>query len=361
MFPRTICSRALRASNVLQRAYSTARPQVLLMDDILLAHEDLKRLESRADIIRNETKDRAELIRAFESGGPYANIKGLYRHFGGARSIRVSGRFDPELVSKLPSSLRFIVHNGAGYDQLNVATADTALFLLIGAMRNFALAMGQLDAGVFNSQFPFREATDPAGTVLGIVGAGGIGQEFARKAAHALGVRVVYHNRNRLDAAKEAEGMPEGRPMEYVSSFEELLKISDAVSLNCPLTPATRHLMSTEQFKLMKPTAVLINTARGPVVDEQALVTALENGEIAGAGLDVYENEVRIYLHKPSVHPGLMALRGTKALLLPHVGTLSLQTQTSMEAACLRNLEHGLETGKLSYTVREQEGLDLRA
>lgn len=180
---------------------------------------------------------------------------------------------------------------------VNAATADTALFLLIGAMRNFALAIGQLDTGVFNSQFPFRLAADPEGGVLGIVGAGGIGQEFARKAAHALGMRVVYHNRRRLDPAKEADGMPAGCPMQYVQTLDELLEISDAVSLNCPLTPETRHLMSTEQFKRMKPTAVVINTARGPVVDEEALVAALENDMIAGVGLDVYENEVRVYLY----------------------------------------------------------------
>ena len=185
---------------------------------------------------------------------------------------------------------------------VNAATADTALFLLIGAMRNFALAIGQLDTGVFNSQFPFRLAADPEGGVLGIVGAGGIGQEFARKAAHALGMRVVYHNRRRLDPAKEADGMPAGCPMQYVQTLDELLEISDAVSLNCPLTPETRHLMSTEQFKRMKPTAVVINTARGPVVDEEALVAALENDMIAGVGLDVYENEVRVYLYLSLIH-----------------------------------------------------------
>ena len=271
---------------------------------------------------RNETRDRAELMRAFQPGGPYAQVRGMYRHFGGARSVRVSGRFDPELVAALPDSLRFIVHNGAGYDQrtslltvdipalsargiqvanvptvVNAATADTALFLLIGATRNFALAMGQLDAGKFNKQFPFRHAADPEGGVLGIIGAGGIGQELARKAANALGMRVVYHNRRRLDPAKEAHGMPADRPMEFVASLDELLEISDAVSVNCPLTPETRHILSTEQFKRMKRTAVLINTARGPVVDEAALVAALENDEISGAGLDVYENEVRIYLY----------------------------------------------------------------
>lgn len=322
---------------------------------------------------RNEAKTRDELIQAFAPGGKYANIRGMYRHFGGARSIRISGRFDEELVGALPESLKFIVHNGAGYDQLdipalsargiqaanvptvvNAATADTALFLLIGAMRRFPLAISQLHSGVFNQQFPFTSASDPEGKVLGIVGAGGIGQEFAQKAAHAFGMRVLYHNRRRRSEAQEQEGMPAGRPMTYVASLDELLEQSDAVSLNCPLTPETKHLISTPQFQRMKKTAVLINTARGPVVDEAALVHALEAGEIAGCGLDVYENE-------PAVHPKLLELASSKAMLLPHVGTLSLETQTNMEATCIRNLEHGLDTGALSYTVKEQEGLGLKA
>lgn len=233
---------------------------------------------------------------------------------------------------------------------VNEASADTALFLLIGAMRRFPLALAHLRAGSFNQQFPFRSAADPEGQVLGIVGAGGIGQALAKKAAHALGMRVLYHNRRQLSDEQETAGMPSGTRMTYCASLDELLAQSDAVSLNCPLTPETRHLISDAQFAKMKRTAVLINTARGPVVDEEALVRALEQETIAGAGLDVYE-------HEPKVGEALRALGETRALLLPHVGTLSLQTQTAMEAACIDNLLHGLATGKLRYTVREQEGI----
>lgn len=343
------------------------------MDDVQLAKKDLDRLSSHAEVLHNHTKSRDELIRAFAPGGPFAHVRGMYRHFGGARSIRVSGRFDPELVEALPNTLKFIVHNGAGYDQLDVpaltrrgiqvanvptvvneATADTALFLLLGALRQFPRAIGQMQEGHFNKHFSFMEASDPEGLTLGIVGAGGIGRTLARKVAHALGMHIVYHNRHRLSDELETQGMPEGTRMEYALSLDTLLGQSDVVSLHCPLTPQTRHMIGAAQFARMPSHAILINTSRGPVVDEAALVDALERGVIAGAGLDVYENE-------PEVHPGLLRLATSKAMLLPHVGTLSLQTQTDMEAVCLRNLEHGLSTGRLLFTVKEQEGLDMCA
>ncbi|PKI83561.1 glyoxylate reductase [Malassezia vespertilionis] len=378
MFPRILpTSRAARSLRThfdhARRMYSNETAQVLLMDDILLSANELARLETQAQVFRNQATNRAELIEAFRPGGPYANIQGLYRHFGGNRSIRISGRFDAELVNALPPSLKFIVHNGAGYDQLdigaltargiqasnvpvvtNAPTADTALFLLLGSLRRFPLAMAQLHKGVFNSEFPFTTASNPEGLVLGIVGAGGIGSELARKAANALGMRVIYHNRNRLANEREVVGMPAGLQMSYRATLKELLEESDAVSLHCPLTPETHHLIGAEQLKQMRPHAVLINTARGPVVDEAALVNALETDEIAGAGLDVYEEE-------PKIHPGLVALSETKALLVPHVGTLTLQTQTNMETACLRNLAHGLDTGALAFTVKEQAGLNMHA
>lgn len=237
---------------------------------------------------------------------------------------------------------------------VNEATADTALFLLLGALRQFPRAIGQMQAGKFNSQFSFRDASDPEGLTLGIVGAGGIGRTLARKAAHALGMHIVYHNRTRLSEELEMQGMPEGKRMEYALSLDSLLGQSDVVSLHCPLTPQTHHLIGAAQLARMPSHAILINTARGPIVDEAALVDALDRGVIAGAGLDVYEKE-------PEIHPGLMRLSTSNALLLPHVGTLTLQTQTDMEAVCLRNLEHGLQTGRLLYTVKEQEGLGLCA
>ena len=145
---------------------------------------------------------------------------------------------------------------------------------------------------------------------MGIVGAGGIGKSLAKKACLALDMQIIYHNRNRLSFEQEDE-MTEGSsvgPAQYVSSLEELLQRSDAVSLHCPLNEKTKHLIGAKQLELMQPHSVLINTARGPIIDEEALANALQNDQIAGVGLDVFENE-------PTIHPIL--LKHPRALLLP--------------------------------------------
>ncbi|CDR88109.1 related to 2-hydroxyacid dehydrogenase [Sporisorium scitamineum] len=347
---------------------SAGKPKVLLLDQIKLATSELSQLSKVADVVESTAKTRQELIEKFKSGGEYAQVVGIYRHFGGARSIKITGRFDAELVSQLPPSLRYIVHNGAGYDQLDVnaltdkniqasnvptavddATSDVALYLLLGALRRFPLAKAQMNKGEFNSKFSFLDARDPRGKTLGIVGAGGIGRAFAHKASHALGIKVIYHNRNQLSKDVESQAAKGG--MQYVKTLDELLRRSDVVSLHCPLTPATKGLIGRQQLEAMNKDAILINTARGPVVKEEELAEALEQGAIAGAGLDVFEAE-------PKIHPRLFALKDSKVELLPHVGTLTLETQTEMEAVCLRNLMQGLESGKLGFTVPEQKDVE---
>lgn len=216
-------------------------------------------------------------------------------------------------------------------------TADTATFLLLAVLRQFAKALNEARAGSFHKNLPL--SNNPTGKILGILGMGGIGRAFAQR-AKALGMTVQYHNRNRLSPDLE-------QGAKYVSR-DELLSTSDVVSLNLPLNAATKHTMSTAEFKAMKSSAILINTARGAVVDEPALIAALESGEIAGAGLDVYENE-------PTIPTQL--LQHPNAVCLPHIGTLSYETQKEMEAFCIRNLKAGLATGKLANVVPEQKGM----
>ena len=157
---------------------------------------------------------------------------------------------------------------------------------------------------------------------IGIVGMGDIGLAVARR-ARAFGMHVAYHNRRAVDPTTEAQLGATLLPL------SELLSTSDVVSLHCPYTPETHHLINRDSLGLMRPTSYLINTARGPIVDEAALVEALTNGVIAGAGLDVYENE-------PTVHPGLLHL--DNVALAPHLGSATEETRTEMALLAARNV-----------------------
>lgn len=245
---------------------------------------------------------------------------------------------DPEACSKRDPPL--LVSNVPAVP--DDATADTAMFLLLGAIRNFNISMYNLRQGDWRGKPVPALGHDPEEKVLGILGMGGIGRNIKKK-AEAFGMTTIYHNRKQLDP-KLADGA------EYVS-FEELLKRSDVLSLNLPSNPKTRHIISTEQFKAMKPTAVIINTARGAVIDEAALVEALEKKEIAGAGLDVFEEE-------PKIHPGLV--NNQNVILLPHMGTWTSETQHKMEAFVISNIESALTGKGLISMIPEQkeQGLD---
>jgi glyoxylate reductase len=162
---------------------------------------------------------------------------------------------------------------------------------------------------------------------VGIVGFGRIGQALARRAG-GFAMRVLYHDMGRPPAEVEQELAAEYRDL------EDLLRESDFVSLHVSLTPQTRHLIDAERLAMMKPTAVLVNTSRGPVIDEQALARALQQGQIFAAGLDVFERE-------PDVHPDLLACQN--AVLIPHLGSATVQTRLAMANLAVDNLLAGLE------------------
>ena len=198
---------------------------------------------------------------------------------------------------------------------LTEATADLAWALLLAVSRRVLEGDAMTRAGKFRGWAPELLLGVPVyGQTLGIVGAGRIGRAVARR-ARGFGMRILYHNRSRLAAEVEQE-----LGMAY-ASLDELLAESDFVSLHCPLSPETHHLIGAAELSKMKPTAVLINTARGPVVDEQALLTALRNKQIFGAGLDVYERE-------PMLTPGLADL--PNVILTPHIGTGDVRTRVAM-------------------------------
>jgi glyoxylate reductase len=205
---------------------------------------------------------------------------------------------------------------------LTEATADIAMALVLMATRR--LGEGER---VIRSEQPWQWGmfymlgSGIQGRQLGIIGMGDIGKALARR-AKAFGMTIAYSNRTPVSPQVEAELGAQ------FMSLDELLATSDVVSLNCPYSPATHHLISTAQLQAMKPSAFLVNTARGPIVDEAALVEALRSGQIAGAGLDVFENE-------PAVNPGLLAC--DNAVLIPHLGSATQETRAAMARLAAHN------------------------
>ena len=202
------------------------------------------------------------------------------------------------------------------------ATADIAFGLLLSVARNIAYGDKLFRAGVYpGSQSNHLAGAAVTGKTLGLVGFGRIGQAVGRR-ARGFEMKIIYTDLNRLPAAEEEKLGASYR------SLDDLLREADFVSLHPQLSPATRHLMSARQFALMKPTAFVINTSRGPVIDEAALVQALREKKIAGAGLDVYE-------HEPEVSPELTAM--PNVVLTPHLGSAVLELREGMAHVVVDN------------------------
>ena len=243
-------------------------------------------------------------------------------------------KIDDELLTAAGPQLKSVSNVAVGYNNIDVpacenrgvlvtntpgvlteATADIAMSLILMATRR--LGEGER---VIRAQEPWQWGMfymlgmGIQGRQLGIVGMGQIGIATARR-AKAFGMNIAYTRRTPLE-----DHVIEELDAKFMT-MDELIESSDVLSLHCPYSPATHHLMSENQFARMKKTAFLINTARGPIVDEAALVTALKSGEIAGAGLDVFENE-------PTVHPGLLEL--DNAVLIPHLGSATVETRAAM-------------------------------
>ncbi|EAA33211.1 hypothetical protein GE21DRAFT_5482 [Neurospora crassa] len=355
------------------------KPKILLLGTIEHAHEAWSRITSIADIIQPTSTDRTSFLSECASGA-FSSCLLAYRTFD---STTLTGPLDHDLISALPPSIKYICHVGAGYDAISIpactargirvsntpsavdeATADCALFLLLGAMRNFNAGMTALRRNEWRGGTTVEEeqtktikmpplGRDPRGKTLGILGMGGIGKCLARKVAGAFGMKVQYLNRKRdWEGEKELkEEQGGGSPrveVEWVETMEQLLGTSDVLSLNLPLNAETRHIISTKEFAMMKPGIVIINTARGAVMDEAALVEALESGQVQSVGLDVYENE-------PEIHPGLLA--NPNVMLVPHMGTWTVETETKMEEWAISNVQMAIEEGKLRSIVPEQRNM----
>ncbi|KAJ5450505.1 2-hydroxyacid dehydrogenase [Penicillium daleae] len=322
----------------------------LLIGGITHARKEWEALSSILTLKEFPSGTREEFIENCKSG-QYDDVVAIYRS---NTSNKYTGNFNEELLSVLPKSIRYICHNGAGYDNLDIpgctkrniavsstpvavnnATADVGIFLMIGALRQAYVPIAAIRAGTWQGATTIGQ--DPQGKVLGILGMGGIGREMATR-AKAFGMKIQYHNRTRLPAELEAGAT-------YVS-FDELLANSDVFSLNLALNPSTRHIIGATEFAKMKDGVVIVNTARGALIDENALVAALDSGKVRSAGLDVYEEE-------PKVHSGLLS--NPRVMLLPHIGTNTYETQKEMEILVLNNLKSGVEKGELITQVPEQK------
>jgi glyoxylate reductase len=252
----------------------------------------------------------------------------------------ITEHVDEELLAAAPK-LRIVATVSVGYDHINVVactrrkvvvtntpgvlddtTADLAWALLMAVARRVVEGDRWVRSGTWHGwDLDQLVGGDVHGKTLGIIGFGRIGRRVARRAL-GVAMRVLYAGRRRAPAEVEKELRAEFVDMDRV------LSESDFVSLHVPLLPETRHLISKASFARMKRSAYLINTTRGPVVDEAALVEALAGGKIAGAALDVYE-------HEPEVHPGLLPLRNV--VLAPHIGSASVETRTKMAVMAAEN------------------------
>lgn len=255
--------------------------------------------------------------------------------------------FDEDLLRGIGSHCEIIVSASAGYNEFDVdwmtragiwfcnavyavseATADMALFLILAVVRNTTVAEKQAREGKWKTGL--TPSGDPTGKVLGIVGLGGIGK-FVAKKARMFNMKIHYYNRNRLSEDEERE-----YGATYYADLHSLLASSDVVSLHTPLNANTTNLISRKEFAAMKDGSFLVNTARGAIVDEEALIEALESGKVARAGLDVFKNE-------PDISQWLR--ESDKVVLQPHMGGLTESSFAKSQQECLENLRAYFEKG----------------
>ncbi len=256
----------------------------------------------------------------------------------------VTDRIDAAILSQAGENLRLIANYGTGVDHIDLAsarqrgvtvtntpdvltedTADMTMALILAVPRRLAEGAEVVKAGDWKGWSPtWMLGHRIYGKRLGIIGMGRIGSALARR-ARGFGLSVHYHNRHRVHPEAEAE-----LEATYWESLDQMLARVDIVSVNCPHTPATFHLLSARRLKLMQPQAYLVNTSRGEVVDENALTRMLVAGELAGAGLDVFANE-------PAVNAKLLALKNV--LLLPHMGSATIEGRIDMGEKVLINIK----------------------
>ncbi|MDX1781852.1 MAG: D-glycerate dehydrogenase [Thalassovita sp.] len=256
----------------------------------------------------------------------------------------LNDHLDSSLIAQAGEKLRLIANYGAGVDHIDVATArrrgiqvtntpgvltedtaDMAMALILAVTRRIPEGLAVMQSGQWEGWSPTAFLGGRvSGRRLGILGMGRIGQAVARRAS-AFGMQVHYHNRRRLREETE-----DALQATYWESLDQMVARMDVLSINCPHTPSTFHLMNARRLKLMKPSAVIVNTSRGEVIDENALTRMLKAGELAGAGLDVYE-------HGSQANPDLRAM--TNVVMLPHMGSATVEGRIEMGEKVIINVK----------------------
>jgi glyoxylate reductase len=255
--------------------------------------------------------------------------------------VALTDRLPAEAIAALPASVRVIATYSVGYNHIDIeaarargivvaycpeattiATADLAMLLILSACRRLSAFERELRQGRWGAWTAWKDlGTDPGGKVLGVVGMGRIGQAVAAR-ARAFGMRIHYHQRRRLDAAQEGDAV-------FHPTLEGLFRAAQVVTLHAPATPETRHMINRQSLSWLPDGAIVVNTARGDLVDDDALIAALTSGKLAAAGLDVFAGEPNFdkrYLDLPNV------------TLLPHIGTSTAETRDRMGADTIANL-----------------------
>jgi lactate dehydrogenase-like 2-hydroxyacid dehydrogenase len=253
-----------------------------------------------------------------------------------------SEHLDAAAIARLPASIKAIANFSVGVDHVDLeaaksrgiivtntpdvlsdATAEIALLLMLGAARRAAEGDRLIRARQWRQWSPaFMVGTQITGKTLGIIGMGRVGQVTARR-ARGFQMQIHYHNRRRVPEEVEQGAV-------YHERLETLLAACDVLSLHCPATPETRNLMDAERIRLLRPGVIVVNSARGALIDDEALQEALRSGQVAAAGLDVFNGE-------PDIHPGYRELDNT--FLLPHIGSATRETRDAMGFRALDNLD----------------------
>lgn len=338
----------------------SVKPTILRLGDIRFAQSKWETFSKSFNVISIDSKEnsttRSEFLKDLDSG-KFDGIVGITRTFF---SVQQTGPFDSELISHLPKSIKFICHNGAGYDQIdavacakkgiqvgnvphlvNAPTSDTHVFLLLGALRNFKNGIQRLSEGKWNADCPpgFDPVEKP---VVGVLGLGGIGRDVVKKLRPFGFEKFIYHNRNKL-----SEDLEQG--CEWVT-FDNLLAQADIINVCIPLNPHTKHIINKDAFDKMKKGVIIVNTARGAVIDEAELVNQLKSGKVAAAGMDVFEHEPNVTLENNEL------IKMSNVFALPHQGTNTFNTIKKMEEDVVDNALGYLNSGKLVNLVPEMKG-----